>query len=63
MHFRFYTGRRVFSVLLSLFTMTGAAHLNAQTFRGGINGTIVDASGAVVAGAAVVQQRKTMERA
>jgi hypothetical protein len=53
MQSRFYTGRRVFSILLSLLTMTGAAHLSAQTFRGGINGTVMDASGAVVAGAAV----------
>ena len=31
----------------------GAASLHAQTFRGGINGTVTDQSGAVVAGAAV----------
>jgi len=39
------------SLLILLFALTPALH--AQTFRGGINGTVVDATGAVVPGATV----------
>jgi hypothetical protein len=39
------------SLLIVLFALTPALH--AQTFRGGINGTVVDVSGAVVSGATV----------
>jgi outer membrane receptor protein involved in Fe transport len=52
MQSRFYIRYDVFHFLL-LLLVTSAACLHAQTFRGGINGTIVDQSGAVVAGAAV----------
>ena len=47
--------RSVFSaVLLVMVTLLVApVSGNAQTFRGGINGTVTDGSGAVVAGAAV----------
>ncbi len=53
MHFRLHTRSRVSRILLSLLLVTGLARLDAQTFRGGINGTIVDQSGAVISGAAV----------
>jgi len=41
----------VFLLLAGLLSLPGA--LNAQTFRGGINGTITDSSGAVVPGAKI----------
>ena len=47
---RFHT-RRVIQLLCTLSLAVGV--LSAQTFRGGINGTVTDASGAVVAGARV----------
>ena len=48
-----YASLRVSRVLLCLLLMLGAASLHAQTFRGGINGTVTDQSGAVVPAAAV----------
>jgi outer membrane receptor protein involved in Fe transport len=47
--------RRVFAVALLAIAafVLGPAALNAQTFRGGINGTVTDESGAVVPGAQV----------
>ncbi len=47
--------RRVFAVALLTIAafVLGPAVLNAQTFRGGINGTVTDQSGAVVPGAQV----------
>jgi hypothetical protein len=53
MQLRSYTGIRVSKILVCLLLLQGAASLLAQTFRGGLNGTITDQSGAVVAGAAV----------
>lgn len=44
--------RRTFFILLSLFTILPSLSLS-QTFRGTINGTITDPSGAAVAGAKV----------
>ncbi len=38
---------------IALFALIATLSLDAQTFRGGINGTVTDPSGAVVAGAAV----------
>ncbi len=52
MQLRSYTGLRVSKVLVCLLLIQGASLL-AQTFRGGINGTIIDQSGAVVPGAIV----------
>jgi len=52
MHARSYPYLHVFRVLIYCLVMLGAA-LHAQTFRGGINGTITDQSGSVVPGAAV----------
>ena len=43
---------RLLLSLLVLFAFT--ATLSAQTFRGGINGTVTDVQGALVANAAVV---------
>ena len=43
--------RRVFGILVALALLAVAG--NAQTFRGAINGTVTDPSGAVVAGASV----------
>jgi outer membrane receptor protein involved in Fe transport len=48
-----YASLRVSRVLLCLLLGLGAASLQAQTFRGGINGTVSDQSGAVVPGATV----------
>ena len=48
-----YAGLRVSRILACLLLTLGAACLHAQTFRGGINGTVTDQSGSVVAGAAV----------
>ena len=48
---RSFATRRVFQILLALLLF--AASLHAQNFRGGINGTVADPSGAVVPGAAV----------
>jgi outer membrane receptor protein involved in Fe transport len=48
-----YAGLRVSRILACLLLTMGAACLHAQTFRGGINGTVTDQSGSVVAGAAV----------
>ena len=44
---------QVLGLLLLVFLVT-VPQLHAQTFRGGINGTVTDATGAVVSGAAVV---------
>lgn len=44
--------RRILPVLL-LVTLLSSVSLIAQTFRGGIAGTVNDATGAAVAGAAV----------
>src|SRR5277367_2578882 len=44
---------RVFRVLAFVLLGLGAASLQAQTFRGGINGTVTDQSGSVVPGAVV----------
>ena len=38
-------------------SLLGAAILGAQTFRGGIRGTVTDSSGATVPGAAVTATR------
>jgi uncharacterized surface anchored protein len=43
--------RRIFGILVALVLLAVAG--NAQTFRGAINGTVTDPSGAVVAGASV----------
>ena len=48
-----YASLRVSRVLICLLLMLGAASLHAQTFRGGLNGTVNDQSGAVVPGAMV----------
>src|SRR5215470_12743299 len=48
--------RRGMCVLAALFLLAGAAY--AQTFRGSINGTVTDASGAVVANAQVKAENK-----
>jgi outer membrane receptor protein involved in Fe transport len=53
MQLRSYTGIRVSKILVCLLLLQGAASLLAQTFRGGLNGTITDQSGAVVSGAIV----------
>ncbi len=53
MQLRSYLGLRVSKFLVSLLLIQGAVSLFAQTFRGGLNGTITDQSGAVVSGAAV----------
>jgi outer membrane receptor protein involved in Fe transport len=47
--------RSVFAVVLFALTafLAGSVHGSAQTFRGGINGTVTDSSGAVVPGAKV----------
>ena len=45
--------RRTFFMLLSLFTILSSISLS-QTFRGTINGTITDPSGAAVSGARVM---------
>ena len=50
---RTYASRRVSKVLVCFLLLLSAASLHSQTFRGGINGTISDQSGAVVLGAAV----------
>ncbi len=44
---------RVFRLLAFVLLGLGAASLQAQTFRGGINGTVTDQSGSVVSGAVV----------
>ena len=41
-------GLRVRGFVASFLLMLGAVSLRAQTFRGGLNGTIIDQSGAVV---------------
>ena len=48
-----YASPRVSKLLVYLLLLLSVASLHAQTFRGGINGTIMDQSGAVVAGAVV----------
>jgi outer membrane receptor protein involved in Fe transport len=48
-----YASLRVFRVLAFVLLGLGAASLQAQTFRGGINGTVTDQSGSVVPGAVV----------
>jgi outer membrane receptor protein involved in Fe transport len=48
-----YASLRVFRVLAFVLLGLGAATLQAQTFRGGINGTVTDQSGSVVPGAVV----------
>ena len=50
--------RSVFTVLLLTLTAVAAMPTSSygQTFRGGINGTVADGSGAVVAGASVEAQ-------
>ncbi len=53
MQSRPYASLRVSKVLVCLLLLLGAAALNAQTFRGSVNGTITDQSGAVVSGAVV----------
>ena len=53
MQSRLYESLRVSKNLLCLLLLLSAATLRAQTFRGGVNGTISDQSGAVVAGAVV----------
>jgi outer membrane receptor protein involved in Fe transport len=50
---RTYTSLRVSKALVCLLLLLSAVALHAQTFRGGINGTVTDQSGAVVTGAAV----------
>src|SRR5450432_3425562 len=50
---RTYASPRVSKVLVGLLLLLSAVALHAQTFRGGINGTVTDQSGAVVAGAVV----------
>ena len=50
---RTYTSPRVSKILVCLLFLMSAVALHAQTFRGGINGTVTDPSGAVVPGAAV----------
>ncbi len=44
---------RIWSLLLLTFLVFFAAVLQAQTFRGGINGTVTDTTGAAIAGAKV----------
>ena len=53
MQSRPYASLRVSKVLVCLLLLLGAAALHAQTFRGSVNGTITDQSGAVVSGAVV----------
>ena len=53
MQSRTYASRCVSNTLACLLLLVSAVALHAQTFRGGINGTITDQSGAVVVGAAV----------
>ena len=48
------TSHRIWSLLLFTFVVFFAAVLQAQTFRGGINGSVTDATGAVIAGAKVI---------
>ena len=48
-----YVGLRLSRILACLLLTLGVACLHAQTFRGGINGTVTDQSGSVVSGAAV----------
>src|ERR1700759_5738014 len=50
---RTYASPRVSKALVCLLLLLSALVLHAQTFRGGVNGTITDQSGAVVAGAIV----------
>jgi outer membrane receptor protein involved in Fe transport len=50
---RTYASHRVSKVLVCFLLLLSGASLHSQTFRGGINGTISDQSGAVVVGAAV----------
>ena len=50
---RTYASPRVSKALVCLLLLLSAVVLPAQTFRGGVNGTITDQSGAVVAGAIV----------
>src|SRR5271156_4822656 len=53
MQSRLYESLRVSKSLVCLLLLMGAATLHAQTFRGGVNGTISDQSGAVISGATV----------
>src|ERR1700722_19866202 len=55
MHMVHLRTRSVFSAIFMAAALAVALPVNsfAQTFRGGINGTVTDQSGAVVAGAAV----------
>ncbi|SFS09172.1 Carboxypeptidase regulatory-like domain-containing protein [Granulicella pectinivorans] len=46
--------RNIPKILLALLLFATASVLSAQTFRGGINGTVLDPSGAGIPGAAVV---------
>ena len=48
-----YASLRILKITVCLLLGFGAASLSAQTFRGGINGTVTDQSGAVVPAAAV----------
>jgi Carboxypeptidase regulatory-like domain len=48
-----YASPRVSKILVCLLLLLSAVALHAQTFRGGVNGTITDQSGAVVVGAVV----------
>ena len=50
---RTYATHRVSKALVCFLLLLSGASLHSQTFRGGINGTISDQSGAVVVGAAV----------
>src|SRR5882757_3064181 len=53
MQSRTYASPRVSKALVCLLLLLSAVALHAQTFRGGVNGTITDQSGAVVGGAVV----------
>ena len=47
------TSHRIWSLLLLTFVVFFAAVLQAQTFRGGINGTVADNSGASIPNAKI----------
>jgi outer membrane receptor protein involved in Fe transport len=44
----------LYSLAVIILTLTSLPHLSAQTFRGGINGTVTDPTGAAIASASVV---------